>query len=425
MSLAAKAPVSPRAAVRTLLTLSLITCVCYMDRVMPGALAPLIKKEFDLSDAELGMLTGFAFSLCFAVCGIPVARYADRGSRRLLITICITAWSGLTMVCGLTNSFWQLFVARFAVGAAEAGSSPAAFSLMSDLFPPHRRPAAIGVYQAGTMCGIILGLSAAGWIAAHHGWRTAFFVLGAPGLILAVIAWFAIAEPERGVSDTAIFKSTGPEKARIGELFSNPAFRWLTLADGFQAFSIIGLAQWLPMFFIRSHGLPLATIAILFGVAFGVGMLIGQVVGGIWGARLSRRHFATLHVSIWSSVALVPCYLLVLWLPDVRVAIVMAFIAAFVAATANPSAAAAGQTIIRPPLRATGQAIINFFVAIVGGGVGPLIVGLLSDGMEPLFGAESLRWALSIVQVLALLAALCFWLSARAINRQYPPVSID
>jgi len=385
---------------------------------MPGALAPLIKQEFTLSDGQLGMLTGFAFSLCFAVCGIPLARFADRHSRRLLITVCLAVWSGLTILCGFTQNFWQLFVARLAVGGAESGSSPASFSLISDLFPTRQRPVAMGTYLAGMMAGVMFGLSAAGWAAAHYGWRSAFLLLGAPGLMVAAVAWFTMAEPERGASDeVSLALPRSVSRVGVGALLANSGFMWLMLGDALQGFSVLGLAQWMPMFFMRSHDVGLATIAIVFGIAFGVGMLFGQIVGGIWGSYLSRRHFAPLHVSIGSCFGVAPCYLIALWLSDVYLAFVMIFIAAFVSAMANPSASAAGQTIVPPHQRASAQAIINLAVALIGGGLGPVAVGLISDALTPHFGDEALRWSLVIVQILSVLAGLAFFKASLTIRR--------
>ena len=402
----------------TLAVLTLITCVSYMDRVMLGALAPLVKAEFTLSDTQLGVLTGFAFTLFYAICGIPMARYADRGSRRALISLSLALWSAMTATCGLAQSYFQLLLARFAVGVGEAGSAPASFSLMSDLYPAQRRPLVFGVYLSGTMLGIVLGLALAGWLGVHYGWRWAFFILGLPGLLLAVVAYRLIAEAPRGAYDAQDWRAVTPCDTRtaLTMLIANRPLVWLTLGNALQAFSVLGMSQWLPSFFIRTHELPLETIALFFGVAFGFGMLLGQIAGGILGSRLARRNPTTLVVSIAASVAVAPCYMLALWLPNASGAIATTFVAAFVGALINPSAAAAGQTLVEPRLRATAQAVINLAVSLVGMGLGVLLVGMLSDALEPAFKEESLRYALTAAQMMTLLAALCFAAASRAVD---------
>ena len=416
MALGSSLLVTPRRAAVTVAMLTLITCVSYMDRVMLGALAPLVKAEFTLSDTQLGILTGFAFTLFYAICGIPMARYADRGSRRALISLSLALWSAMTAACGLAQSYVQLLLARFAVGVGEAGSAPASFSLMSDLYPAQRRPLVFGIYLSGTMLGIVLGLALAGWLGVRFGWRWAFYLLGLPGILLAALAYRVIVEAPRGAHDVQRSGASTAVDTRtaLTLLITNRPLVWLTIANGLQAFSVLGMSQWLPSFFVRTHELPLQTIALFFGVAFGFGMLLGQIAGGILGSRLARRNPTTLAVSIAASVAVAPCYVLALWLPNASGAIAATFVAAFVGALINPSAAAAGQTLVEPHLRATAQAVINLAVSSVGMGLGVLLVGMLSDALQPAFKDESLRYALTAAQVMTLLAALCFAASSRA-----------
>lgn len=414
--------VTARRAALTLGMLTLITCLSYMDRVMLGALAPLVKAEFALSDTQLGVLTGFAFTLFYAICGIPLARYADRGSRRALISLSLAAWSLMTAACGLAQNYVQLLLARFAVGIGEAGSAPASFSLMSDLYPPQRRALVFGIYLSGMMLGIVLGLALAGWLGARYGWRSAFYILGLPGVVLAVAAYRLIHEAPRGAHDarTAV---AGPldTRAALAALVTNRPLIWLTIANGLQAFSVLGMSQWMPSFFVRTHEMPLETIVFFFGVAFGCGMLLGQIAGGIIGSRLARDNPTTLAVSIAASVAAAPCYLLALWLPEARGALAMTFVGALIAATINPSASAAGQTLVAPHLRATAQALINLAVSLIGMGIGILLVGMLSDALRPVVGSESLRYALTIAQAMTLLAALCYAAASRAAQVRVPP----
>jgi len=188
----------------------------FIDRQILSILIEPIKLELGLNDTQMGLLTGFAFALFYATLGIPIARYADRANRRNLIAAALGVWSIMTAVSGLAGNFWHLLIARIGVGVGEAGCSPPAHSIIADYFPAEKRATALGIYSLGIPVGIMFGLFAGGWINEYFGWRIAFFVVGIPGLVLAVIVRFTMREPERGMAEGRVAAAAQQR---------NPAFR--------------------------------------------------------------------------------------------------------------------------------------------------------------------------------------------------------
>ena len=185
----------------TLGFLLVIYVVNHIDRQVMYILAESVKLDLDLSDGQLGFLMGGGFAIFYAFAGLPIARLADRGDRSLLISIALLIWSAMTVASGMATNFVQLLLARIGVGVGEAGCTPPAHSILSDTYPPERRSFALSVYQLGVPLGILFGFSAGGILTDELGWRTAFFVVGAPGVILAVIARMTLEEPARGRFD--------------------------------------------------------------------------------------------------------------------------------------------------------------------------------------------------------------------------------
>ena len=173
----------------------------FIDRQILSILLEPIKQDLGLSDTQLGLLTGFAFALFYATLGIPIARYADKGNRRNLIALALTIWSGMTALSGVAQNFWHLLAARIGVGVGEAGCSPPAHSMIADYFPAEKRATALGIYSLGIPFGILFGFVAGGWLNEFFGWRVAFFVVGVPGLLLAILVRLSLREPPRGMAE--------------------------------------------------------------------------------------------------------------------------------------------------------------------------------------------------------------------------------
>jgi len=409
------------AAVRTLMLLSLTNCLSYVHRVLPAAAAPLLKAEFKLTDAELGLVTGFAFSLFYAIVGLPLARLADQRSRRLLISVSVAIWSALTMLCGMAFSTLQFILCRFGVGAAESGATSAAYSIITDSFAPKRRPFAFSLLLSGTMVGLMIGLALGGWVAARFGWRVSFLALGAPGLLLALAVRLFVFEPPRGSSDLAADAPRpldAPVMTGFLPLLRNRPFAWMALSNAVGTFNIFVVTIWLPLFYQRTHHLPLAIVSLVFGIAFGGGLLVGTLIGGALGAVTARRDPLDLRLPIFSYMALPPIYWLLLWLPNPWVSLTLVLLAAVVYGLGNPTFAAASQSVAAPDERAKALAVLVLGNSIIGYGLGSYAIGLLSDFLTPALGAAALRSALSFGQVFSILGGLSLVMAAQAIRSE-------
>jgi len=195
------AVITPQYRRYALLLLLLVFTSSHVDRQILAILLQPIKQELLLSDTQLGFLSGVAFAIFYATLGIPMAMWADRGNRRNLIAAALSVWSGMTVLCGVATTFWQLALARIGVGVGEAGSSPPSHSIIADMYPPAERATAMSIFSLGVNFGLMLGFLFGGWINQWYGWRAAFFVAGAPGLLLALIVRVTLREPPRGYAE--------------------------------------------------------------------------------------------------------------------------------------------------------------------------------------------------------------------------------
>jgi predicted MFS family arabinose efflux permease len=392
------------------LLLWLINILKNIDRVLMGVLAPSVKVDFALSDAQLGMLP-LAFSLAYAIAGMPFGRLADTYARTGLIAVAVAFWSVMTAVCGVANNFWILFGGRVGTAIGEAGYLPAAITMISDYFSPRLRNLAIGLLFSGSAVGVFAGLSLGGWLAQNYGWRTAFLGLGLPGLLLAAVAWFLLRDPPRGQTDTLHYEGARENSwwTALQALARNRLYVWILIASAFNTYAHLGMVQWLPSFFQRSHHMSIASLGIGFGTAFSLGMLLGHLCGGAVSSRVGHGGvFAPLKLSIWCNVLAVPVYLLALWLPNPTSSLGMIMFGTFLVALVHPAQATAEQNALSPHLRGIGHASKALAVSIVTGFL-PYFVGVMSDGFEPAAGEDSLRWALSIGLLAQFVAALAGW----------------
>ena len=405
-----------------LFVLTLVYALNVVDRYLLGILLPQIKEELVLPDWSLGVLSGFAFAVFYAVLGLPIARLADRSSRKPIISACLALFSIATTLCGLATSFFTLFLARMAVGVGEAGTGPASYSMISDLFEKARRSTAMAVYAIGGNAGLLAGFALGGYLATQYGWRTAFLTIGAPGLVVAALVYLTVREPARGQSDKLELGS-GEENSSMLEAFrflwSQPSYRWIVIGTTLVQFLGTGIVNWLPSMLDRSHGMTGAEIGARLGLAIGVAGSVGTlVIGGFLADRLSRRDIRWgLWVLVAGELLLVPGYALVLLSPSGNLAI-LAFTwpALFTTFFMGP-VLALSQALAPPDMRAMAGAILMLIISLVGAGLGPVAVGVLSDLLGPSLGKESLRAALWLAPAAAFLAALAFARAARTLSR--------
>jgi MFS family permease len=384
----------------------------FIDRQILAILLQPIKDDLKISDTALGFLTGFAFALFYTVAGLPLARIADRWVRRSLIAISLATWSVMTAASGLARGFTDLAFARIGVGIGEAGATPPAHSLIADYFPPEKRATAFAVYASGIYVGVGLGFWIGGWINDAYGWRMAFFVVGLPGILMALIVRFTVREPPRGLSDHAAGKTQEYTIREVWRFFSTlPAARNVSLAGGFHAFVGYGLGAWLPAFFIRVHSMTPGSLGRWLSWITALGGIIGAFAGGWIADRWVRGNpRARPYVGLIGVLLSIPPLFFTLLLADTEIAL-WALLPYNIATTLwlGPTIAVI-QDLVPPSMRATASAVFLFVVTIIGLGAGPQVIGILND----LIGTpDAIRYSLlSVAIIMNIIAAWFFWKTA-------------
>jgi len=396
----------------------------FLDRQILSILLEPIKRELQLSDTRMGFLTGIAFAIFYTFLGIPIARWADRGVRRTIIALGLAVWSGMTALTGLAQNFTQLALARIGVGVGEAACSPPAQSLLSDYFPPERRATVLSIFALGIPIGIMIGYLAGGWINHHFGWRTAFFVVGSPGLVLALILWLTLREPPRGhseglrASEPTATESTSEVLRFMWRLRS---FRHLSLAAALHALCGYGALTFIPAFMMRVHGMTnTAELGLWLGLIAGPFAGLGTFLGGTLSDRLAtRKKNARWYLWLPASATLlgVPStFLFYLW-PEGRTALLLSIPGSILSPMWLGPTAAMIQGMVKLRMRATASAIMLFIINLIGLGLGPQAVGALSDLLAPSYGHESLRYSLlMVVAVGNTWSAVHYFLAARTLR---------
>jgi MFS family permease len=430
---AATAPSERITSERLLLwTLLIVYVFNFLDRQIVTILAEPIKRDLGLSDTQLGLLTGLAFALFYAILGIPIARWADRPktNRVGLISLSLVVWSGMTALCGMAQNFTQLLLARVGVGVGEAGCTPAAHSLISDMVPVERRSSAMAFYGLGIPAGSLIGMVLGGFLADTVGWRNAFLVVGLPGLVLAVFVWVALKEPRRGSLARAAEAAAAPQpvaarqsaRATLAELAGNRAYVLLALGAGLVAFLSYGKGVWAAIFFIRSHGLTPGQTGLWLGLVAGISGLVGTWAGGWCADRFGRhksRHILTAP-AIGMTIA-APLLFLAYNASDWRVALALLALPALLNSLYYGPTYALAQRLVRPDQRAMATAVMVFAQNLIGLGLGPLFFGMLSDALKPMAGGESVRWVLYGAAWLGLLPAFFFWRASLRLDGALAP----
>ncbi len=391
----------------------------FIDRQILSILLEPIKQDLNASDTLLGFLTGTAFAIFYTFAGIPLARWADRGVRRNIITLGLALWSAMTAASGLARSFTQLAIARVGVGIGEAACSPPAHSLIADYFPPERRATALGIYAMGIHVGIMFGLLAGGWINEFFGWRTAFFVVGLPGLALALVLRFTVREPPRGHSEGGRAVGEVPSTAEVRRtLWKLGSFRHISLAGAFLSFAGYGVAIWSPVFLIRVHGMGTGEVGTWLGLITGLAGPAGAFLGGWITDRMGlrdRRWFVWLPACV--GPASLPFGALFLLWPDPHVALLLSIPSTLIGAMWLGPTFSTVQGLVGLRMRAVASAILLFVFNLIGLGLGPQSVGLLNDTLFADAGPEAIRWSLlAVVVVMNLWGSVHFLLAARSIR---------
>jgi MFS family permease len=420
----------------TIYVLLVVYVLNFLDRQIVGILAEPISRELGLSDTQIGLMTGIAFALFYTGLGIPIARFCDRPttSRVKVIAVCLAIWSAMTALCGSAQNFAQMFLARIGVGIGEAGGTPPAHSLIAEMAAPEKRASALSLYQLGPPIGGLIGMVLGGYLADSIGWRWAFVVVGAPGVLLALVVVILLRDPRQ---DVPVPKLAKPERLSIaasagriaGEfreafqtIWASRANRLIMLSVAFAATANYGMLIWGPIYLQRTFGLSAGQTGLWFGLANGIGSALGVWYGGQLGDRLMKR--GKQHLMTGPAIAIaISCPLLVLGLManDWRLAIALFFPAIGVLWLHVGPAYSAVQGLVPPSSRATASAAILLMQNLFGLGIGSYAIGALSDHYKPEYGADSVRVVLVVlIGVVTLLAAALQWRS-----RKYLPAELD
>jgi predicted MFS family arabinose efflux permease len=412
--------IQPLAGHRTTLTLLMLAfTLSICDRMILSILFPDIQAEFGLSDTQVGLLGGMTFALFYATMGLPIARLSDQYSRKIIIITSLVIFSLLTVFSGLAAGFISLLLFRIGVGIGEAGVNPASHSIIADYFPPQRRGFAMAILMLGGSFGMMLGFVGGGFIAEAYGWRIALVSVGVPGVLLAVFMAKLLKEPVRGTFETETPPPPPPILATAAAMWANPAMRHLIAASIIAGMVSYGLTQWLPTFFMRSHDLSQSETGMLIAGVFGILGAIGALVAGKWFDRLSIRGF---QYGLWM-IAIVPFFsmpffVLGLLADNLTTAMLLFIVPGFCANFFLGPTLAMVQTLSPVHVRAVTAAIKMLCLNLIGLGLGPLLVGVLSDVLSPSYGEQALAVALAYFTLLGLWGSLHFWLCGRAIAKQ-------
>ena len=401
----------------TMWMLLVIYILNFLDRQIINILAEPIARDLDLSDTQLGLLTGLAFALFYALLGIPIARWADNSANNRvgLISVSLTIWSAMTAVSGLASNFSQLALARVGVGIGEAGCTPAAHSLISDTVPREKRASAIAFYGLGIPIGGLLGMIIGGQLAESLGWRQTFFIVGLPGIAVALLFWLVVPEPRKFGLVTKIPAATPvPFATALQDIRASRAFLPLATAAAVVAFLSYGKGVWTTIYFIRTHELSVAEVGLWGGLVLGSAGILGTWLGGKLSDHFGRRDARHHLTPIWVGMVMVaPLLFLGYTASDWRVALALIIVPTIANSMYYGPAYACAQGLVPPRSRAVAASLIIFAQNLVGLGLGPLLFGMLSDAFKPYAGTDSVQWVLYGAAFLGLVPAYFFWRASK------------
>jgi MFS family permease len=381
-----------------------IYTVNFLDRQVVTTLIEPIKADLHLTDTQVGAMGGLYFAILYTVLGLPIARLADRGDRPLILTLSLTVWSGFTVLAGFAQNFLTLAISRMGVGVGEAGCSPTAHSLLSDYFPRESRATALAIYSMGISIGTLLGMAIGGIVAERWGWRPAFLVAGAPGLLFGLLALVTLKEPRRKLTQAARAKLAATEAGQmplpqvLKVLSQKPTFWAFALGGAFTAFVSYAHSFYLTSFFLRNHSPELAELAGRFGMAPAAGhpplgfvslaLGLSAGIGGAFGSWLGGYAADTLGARDIRNYALFPLVMPFISLPvfwfvlgtdNMALALVLLLIPNIAVASWWGPVYGGVQGLVPPAMRAMSAAVLLFVINIIGLGGGPTLFGMVSD----------------------------------------------
>lgn len=402
----------------------------FVDRQILTILIQPIKEEFKFSDTQLGLLGGLAFAVLYSTLGVPIARWADRGDRVSIISLSLLVWSVFTALTGLAGRFSHFLFARMAVGVGEAGCSPAAYSILSDYFERERRTTALSIYSMGIYGGVFVGFLVGGYVAQAYGWRSSFYVVGLPGVLLAAIVKLTLREPRRatGMIRTNIASPAFLEV--LAALWAKPAFRHTSLAAALHSFVGYGVSGFYPAFLIRSHAMSVAEVGRWLALVVAFSGILGTYLGGRLADRYSNDR-GDARYQLWvpgiSTLLSIPVSLLIYFAGDRQTALIAMFAAGVFGAMYLGPTFAITQSLTAPAVRAIAAAIMLLIINLIGLGLGPLLAGALSDWFhgkllangltDAAASGEGLKWSLATMTLVNVWSGVHYMLAARSVRQ--------
>ena len=399
-----------------LFLLTLVSTSNLLDRFVLSLAIEPIKQEFQLSDSQIGFLTGFAFALFYAVAGIPIARWSDRGNRNTIVAITTGLWSAMVALSGLVSNYFQLLCMRIGIAVGEAGCWPPAQSLIAEYFSRAERPQATAIYTMAGPLAVLLGYFGGGWLVEYFGWRMTFIVMGTPGVLLAILVKLTLREPRLAKGKPEVVEQPSFQHV-LSTLGKQQTFRCIVIAFCAAYFFGAGIVLWMPTFFMRSHGMEVGEVGTWFALTWGGFGFLGTYLGGVLASRyaagkeaLQMRGCALVFVV---SSLLYPMFFLA---SNKYQAIALMAALAFVFALVNGPVFSSIQSLVSDRMRSMAIALIFLLANLIGYGMGPLAVGALSDLLAPIYGLESLRYASLIFSPWYLFVAFYYWKAGKTIE---------
>ncbi|MEL7721047.1 MFS transporter [Citromicrobium bathyomarinum] len=424
---AAAAPVtqtrtSPRAGL-TLGMLAFVYVLNFLDRQLISILAKPIQDGLGISDGQLGLLTGFYFALFYCFIAIPIGWLADRTNRVKVLSAACAIWSAATAACGMAGNYGQLVAARMMVGVGEAGGVPPSYAIISDTFPRERRTTAMAIFNLGPPIGSALGVAFGASLAAAFDWRMPFYVIGAIGVVTALVVYWVVREPQRGETDALPATGAPPADsetffATIARFFGNPLLLMASLASGAGNFITYGLLNFTVLFLMREKGMTLEDVAVWYALVVGIGMSAGIYASGRivdHFAQRSKAAYAT--VPAVSLVLALPFFLGFAWAPGWELALAFLAVPMFLNSFFLSATVTFVQSEVAPERRVISGALLLLVMNFIGLGLGPTFVGMMSDFFRPTYGEHALQAAYYALAPMYVIGALLFLWLARLIRR--------
>ena len=378
----------------TLAVLCFVYVLNFLDRQLISILAKPIQDGLNISDGQLGLLTGFYFACFYCFIAIPIGWLADRTSRVRVLSIACAVWSGATAACGMVGSYGQLVIARMMVGVGEAGGVPPSYAIISDSFPRERRTTAMAIFNLGPPIGSALGVAFGASLAAAFNWRIPFYVIGAIGVVTALAVYLIVREPNRGGQDLPA-KTVRTEVEPIGlvatiaQFFGNPLLLMASLASGAGNFITYGLLNFTTLFLMREKGMELGDVAIWYALVVGIGMSAGIYASGRIVDRFAARSKAAYATVPAASLALaLPFFLGFAWAPTWQLALLFLCVPMFLNSFFLSATVTFVQGEVPPERRVISGALLLLVMNFIGLGLGPTYVGMASDFFRPTHGVS-------------------------------------